>query len=216
MSRFDYHYYQIARFPVRFADGSEIEWHVIGQIDNVSFIDDLARFVLECQRIRAEVLVGSAGSRFAETAAPSAFRDEFHGVTATPPRLGAEVEWRHGRVVNALNAALRTRSLETTNQRYAGHGPDLYTIGNDPCLLFEVKTSCDPYDVYTAIGQLQFYNWRLNLNATLIFVAPTGLKDTFAHMLQDHRIRYLAYVMSKEMVDVQFLDIDRMLRFPAI
>jgi hypothetical protein len=65
-------------------------------------------------------------------------------------------DWKHGRVVAALQAMLATKG-----RHHKCREIDLAVIDGGDAHLFEVKTSCRTTDIYTGIGQLSLHGLAL-------------------------------------------------------
>ena len=78
---------------------------------------------------------------------------------ASPPRKAAPYLSRHGEVVDALNSWRNARRL-TLHQRIVKNAfIDLGVVdgANSLVEVYEIKTSSERSDVYTAIGQLMVH-----------------------------------------------------------
>ena len=140
-------------------------------------------------------------------ASASGFRNEFSGSKILGPRQSVEAHCWHGLVTNELAAALRARGLQIDNDR----NRDLVAVTNDNSVsaLFEVKSDCDLYSVYTGIGQLMYHGKARRESHVLVFVSPEP-RDIVKTALKKLGINVLHYEIADE--KPAFKRLDKLLR----
>ena len=123
-------------------------------------------------------------SAIASDATVGSFTPEFDGRRA-PYTLNAQIQAnsRHGQIVNALEARLSALSnprLSVINNKYTDL---LLTQGPRPLVAFEVKSSANLTDIYTAIGQLMYRTADLRTPPAHVAVLPEDLPaDTLTRL----------------------------------
>jgi hypothetical protein len=154
-----------------------VQLMLVGPVDAPSFVDDLAWF---CQQVREAVQVvavvgvgrkereqssrkggnnGAGGKKIPKTPwdmAVNAYTQEFSGqVIAKGRKTPVHMEWRHGKVVDALSKHCLKMKWGKTESSDA---IDLIVRrkSKSEIWIFEVKTSALSQPLYTAIGQLVF------------------------------------------------------------
>ena len=150
---------------------------VISALNNPALIDRIHNFVRIVERFKS----GEA----TDEAVAGKFSPEFDGARA-PYTVSTEINARcdHGRIVNALEAELRVElagsKILVVNNIYN----DLVLVdGPRQLALFEVKTSPDPADIYSAIGQLMYHTADLRIPPARIAVLPEDLPaEVFARL----------------------------------
>jgi hypothetical protein len=100
------------------------------------------------------------------------FIPEFGGTAHVPARKAYQADYEHGRVVNALAERLRDAGLRVTRTREI----DLiaWDARSRPVAIYEVKSGAQPYDIYTALGQLTLHGHRLPGSTRRIMVLPNA------------------------------------------
>lgn len=96
--------------------------------------------------------------------------------TRRPPRYSGEVTvLRHGEIVNTLKNILTREGFKVKRDRRR----DLCIINDQEEIvtIFEIKPSNSFPNVYTALGQLLFYNMLLVNKAKLVMVLPRSLSN---------------------------------------
>lgn len=105
---------------------------------------------------------------------------------------------RHGEVVDALHAWRRARPLNRRHRIVKNVFIDLGVANSrdDLVELYEVKTSSDRQDVYTAIGQLAVHGSK---GCKTFLALPRGrhLPQDLADALQRHRIELLRFRLTR-------------------
>lgn len=134
---------------------------LVASLDSHQLVEEITDFAEEIRRAadavvkEQEVAVLGAAKSGARTPPNSIDRrlksyfDEFVGKRKLPRRDEVVVEVRHGRVVKQLRAMFGEGAKPLKSQQV-----DLAVLRRSTVLLFEVKTSASPTDLYTAIGQL--------------------------------------------------------------
>jgi len=132
---------------------------LIGELDSPTLAEEIGDFAQELRRVVRQPNIRGRARR---TPAPESRRapaqwvgrlreyfDEFSGERLVKMQGQGVADCYHGAVVRALRKQFR-RSLEVLKSREV----DLTVITPKRALLFEVKTSGTPQNIYTAIGQL--------------------------------------------------------------
>lgn len=164
---------------VRFSDGSSRRYHKVADLQAAPAVvqENIAAFVARCARTR---LVKTAGNHLADGAA--AIEKWEHGLSPeqtgdyeVAPREAVIARRVHGEVWRALAAELKRRNVPHSNDRVGQHGPDMFTYGNGPKVLFEIKTGHGAQDIFTAVGQLHIYERLLKSSYRKALVLPCGM-----------------------------------------
>ncbi|WP_459703857.1 hypothetical protein [Stutzerimonas marianensis] len=137
---------------------------LIAGLDEPDMIDKLFAFAQEAREVATRVASinteagsssrssgGKGGSTERDSImALSAYFDEFSGESnVTPPATNGRRVVEHGAIVAALAQALKSEANLRKNQVI-----DLAAIYENRIDIYEVKTSADTQNVYTAVGQL--------------------------------------------------------------
>ena len=164
---------------VRFSDGSSSEYHKVADLQAAPAVvqESIAAFVARCARAR---LIKTAGKQTVDGAAAIekwelGLNPEQTGDYEVAPRGPTVVRRTHGEVWRALAAELKRRSVPHSNDRVGQHGPDMFTYGNGPRVLFEIKTGHGAQDIFTAVGQLHIYERLLKSSYQRVLVLPRGM-----------------------------------------
>lgn len=83
----------------------------------------------------------------------------------------------HGEIQRALAAELGRREKSHSNDRVGQYGPDLFTYGKGPKVLFEIKSAISANDIFTAVGQLHIYDRLVGRGYRKVLVVPEGIGD---------------------------------------
>jgi hypothetical protein len=162
-----------------FSDSSTGLYHRVATLDAEASVlqDQIAAFISKCGQARAIKSTPhttlpdlAAADEWERGLSPEAIGD--FEITAKSATLGTR---RHGEVWSALCAELKGRNVLHSNDRILRYGPDLFTYGEGPKVLFEIKSSSGPRDVYEAVGQLQIYDRLLGGGHRLVLVIPKGV-----------------------------------------
>jgi hypothetical protein len=182
---------------VDFSDGSTAHYHPVAAIDapSATVQDSIAAFVARCAQTRLYKMGGAAS-----LATPDALGAWEHGLSpeATgdimiPSREAAVRRRRHAEVWKALAAELKRRKTPHSNDRIGQYGPDLFTYGSGPAVLFEIKSHPGAQDVFAAVGQLQIYESLSGKSYRKVLVVPRGLGETLRGPLEALDIRLVEY-----------------------
>lgn len=164
---------------VRFSDGSSSEYHKVADLQAAPAVvqESIAAFVARCGQAR---LVKTAGKQIVDGATAIAkwehgLSPEQTGDYEVAPRGSTVARRIHGEVWRALAAEMKRRSVPHSNDRVGRHGPDMFTYGNGPKVLFEIKTGHGAQDIFTAVGQLQIYERLLKSSYRRMLVLPRGM-----------------------------------------
>ncbi|MEN5365637.1 hypothetical protein ABE571_04465 [Stenotrophomonas sp. TWI273] len=161
---------------------------LVASLDSPQLVGDVTGFAEEIRRaadavVREQPVDRSGGvNAGALSSADSMDRRlkeyfaEFSGKRELPRRDDVVVEVRHGRVVQQLRAHFEDNGNPLKSQQV-----DLEVLRQSTLLLFEVKTSASPTDLYTAVGQLSLHSLavqdefpRVNVRKVLVLpVAPS-------------------------------------------
>lgn len=185
-----------ARDLIQLGADREEEVFVIGAPGEPDFLVQLQAYVAECQRLRALAREGrSAPGLAGPHAAAGGFRPECDqdGFLLRRPAELRAIKRRHGRVVNALQAQLGARAINSSHARMR---PDLYIRGASGAMatLFEVKASSDTQSWFTALGQLVVYGADQPKPPRRILVCPAPLRDpAFAMALKALEVRLVTF-----------------------
>ena len=197
--------------PVRYANGRSRACHPVACLDGSPgrLRRDIADFVKTCARARAQFI---APPRLANAirnlpALVHNLTPEKGGTYKTGSKGPASAKRRHADVWEALVAELQRRDIECFNTRIKGYGPDLFTL-QKPLVLFEIKTTPNPADVFTAIGQLHVYERLLQESFKKVLVVPAGMSRTLAPALAELNLEILEYQWkaAKVILDTKALD----------
>jgi hypothetical protein len=197
--------------PVRFANGRTREFHPIACLDGTpeQLRRDVAAFVKTCALARAQFI---APPRLAKAirnlpTLVHSLTPEKGGTYKTAPKGPSSAKRRHAAVWEALLVELRRRDIECFNTRIKGYGPDLFTL-EKPLVLFEIKTTPNPADVFAAVGQLYVYEKLLASSFKKVLVVPAGMSRTLAPALAELSVEILRYrwKTAKAVLDADGLD----------
>lgn len=189
---------------------------LVASLDSAQLVEDITGFAAEIRRAADAVMMQE--STEAVTSAQAGARtqpqsidgllgdyfDEFCGKRKLPRREAVIVEVRHGRVVQHLRS-----QLKETGKVLKSKQVDLAIRRRDTVLLFEVKTSVSPTDLYTAIGQLFLHSLAAQeqfrrANVRKILVIPDGPNAQLRKRVEEGLgIEVLAFRW-KDGVDVEF------------
>lgn len=159
---------------------------LVASLDSPQLVEDITGFAAEIRRA-VDVVVTQASTEAVKSAKAGAraqrqsidgrlgdYFDEFCGKHKLPRRAAVIVEVRHGRVVKQLRSKFEGAGAILKSQQV-----DLAIRKRDTVLLFEVKTSVSPTELYTAIGQLSLHSLAAQeqfrpANVRKILVVPDG------------------------------------------
>ncbi|MFT4955744.1 MAG: hypothetical protein ACI8U3_002143 [Brevundimonas sp.] len=182
---------------VDFSEGPKGQYHPVAALDAppMAVQESIAAFVARCAQARLYKMGGAA--RLATPDALSAWehglRPEATGDIIIPPREAALRRRRHAHVWKALAAELKRRKTPHSNDRLGQYGPDLFTYGAGPAVLFEIKCYPGAQDVFAAVGQLQIYERLSGKSYRKVLVVPRGVSKNLQGPLRALDIRLLEY-----------------------
>lgn len=182
---------------VDFSDGSKGHYHPVAAIDAppAAVQDSIAAFVARCAQARLYKMGGasSLATPDALTAWEHGLSPEATGDILIPSRDAAIRRRRHAEVWKALAAELKRRETPHSNDRIGQYGPDLFTYGPGPAILFEIKSHPGAQDVFAAVGQLQIYERLSGKSYRKVLVIPRGVGKTLRGPLEALAIRLVEY-----------------------
>ena len=163
---------------------------LIASFDNPRFVEQIADFVHEVERIKALPTVPITTK--APTVLTPVFKDEFFGTkkfSNTSSQTLADSD--HGLIVNTLAKNLKGKGIAVGNT----HNVDLFILDSagNPTTLFEVKTDVTSTQVYEAVGQLYFHSARLGAKCRLIAVFPNNISQDIRNTFKMLGIQLLTY-----------------------
>lgn len=162
--------------------------------------NSLYEFSGDGDAVRRMARVAPANSMASPPELP-AMHQEFSGISVyTPAHDPVIVEHRHGRVCKALQEAVESLGHPCGKDTKR----DLYIVDRKGAmqLLFEIKVYHDPYDIYTAVGQLFCHCATHGEKASKIAVLPEGLSKDCAKILMQLGIAVQPYRESAD--DITF------------
>ena len=109
------------------------------------------------------------------------------------PKDGKTVDRRHADVSKDLIKHLESKGRKVGNNRIHGLAPDLFTVGEEPDSLFEIKIGTGSGDYLKAIGQLLVYEKLLKSPYRKFLVAPPGLRGVAREILASFDIGIIEY-----------------------
>ena len=177
---------------VTFSDGSTGEYHKVANLSAPAAVvqQNLAAFVAHCARARLVKLAN--GEQLADLAHihewEHGLSPEVTGDFDIAPRDGAKGSRVHGEIWKVLQAELKSRGVPHSNDRVAQYGPDLYTFGTGPKVLFEIKSRCGAHDIFEGVGQLHIYERLLGKSYRKVLVVPEGMRKALEGPLSNLKI----------------------------
>ena len=138
---------------------------LVASLKSPQLMEDITGFAAEIRRAADAVMTQEAAEAVTSKQAGTRtqprsidgrlgdYFEEFCGKRTLPRREAVIIEVRHGRVVQHLRSQLDEAGTALKSQQV-----DLAILKRDTVLLFEVKTSVSPTDLYTAIGQLTLHS----------------------------------------------------------
>jgi hypothetical protein len=182
---------------VTFSDGSVGNYHKVAPIDAPPAVlqEKIAAFVAQCARARmAKRAPRDLLSKLARAQDwERKLSPESTGIYEIAARDAVQGRRRHGEVWRALAAELAKRNVEHSNDRVSQYGPDLFTYGQGPRVLFEIKSKANARDIFEAVGQLHIYELLLGDRYKKVLVIPEGMKSTLSGPVDALKIATLEY-----------------------
>lgn len=162
---------------------------VVGRLGHPKLVDGVRAFLGLAHAYRQG---HKPSAPYAATAANTVYSDEATGKSKYKTEREIVVEWRHGRVVKALNAQLK--KLGVTGHKDKKR--DLFTMKRGKqAILFEVKASGDTQSIYTAVGQLA---WHAAPGTRRVAVLPATTPHELKGRLEQLGISVLSYTWHDE------------------
>lgn len=164
---------------VKFSDGTVGAYHRVAQIDARprQVQESIGAFIEQCARARTVKF--AAGTPVPDLGKAQAwergFTPEAIGTFEIAARDAKVGNRRHGQIQRALAKVLEQRSVPHSNDRVGQYGPDLFTYGDGPKVLFEIKSAASPSDIFAATGQLHIYDHLLGGGFRKVLVVPEGM-----------------------------------------
>ncbi len=166
---------------VAFSDGSLGAYHKVVQLNlPASAVQkSISAFIARCAQARTFKLAD--GKPLPDLGQAQEWERGF-----TPEAIGAfqigardaQIGYRrHGAVQRALAAELARREKPHSNDRVGQYGPDLFTYGTGPKVLFEIKSGTSAGEVFAAVGQLHIYDRLLGGGYRKVLVVPAGIGE---------------------------------------
>lgn len=129
--------------------------------------------------------------------------DEASGKISGTRKSEIDYVSRHGEVVSALKSARESINLDEgriVKDQYIDLG---VAVGKKLIELYEVKTSCDPQCIYTAVGQLEIHGTRDTLQKVLVVPGGQDFSPKLKKRLSELSIKTLRFELG---ATVKFLD----------
>ncbi len=167
--------------------GRETEFALVGELGSRYFIDQLRVFIHEVYRIKH---LGKSTPGIVSQLNRFIYKPEAFGQNVIPVKKQRSINRTHGIVVNQLAEKLEESGLHVGNDA----NRDLYVHNESQIqVLFEIKTSSTPHDLYCALGQLLFYSMPLKKSTKKIVVLPDVLKSMLERRLKEYGVDILYY-----------------------
>ena len=154
-------------------DGTfECSTALIGTLKSTRFPKQVQQFVFEVERIKKLRKTAAVDE---EKKDREGFTEEFAGKKKYTTGSMVEAACDHGLIVNALASTLQESGHDVRNDR----NRDLFIIGKDDVIstIFEIKTSVNTTDLYSAIGQLLLNSIHITIQPRLILIIPERLSS---------------------------------------
>lgn len=185
---------------------------LIGPLDSKYFLQQVATFVHEVQRIKDSVDSSTLETEEEPDEEETFefgfdFKEEGYGRRSYSRKAEIEAFSNHGIIINALARQLAGKGLIVRNDGKR----DLFTLnGNKVDRVFEAKTDLSNNSIYSAIGQVLIYSAEIGLDGNQkILVLPERLKPPIENSIAKLGLDILYYTFEDE--TVQFVDLDRIL-----
>lgn len=164
---------------VAFSDGTTGAYHKVADLSGSPFAiqEHIAAFIAHCARARLVKL--AKGAPVADMTKVESWErrlsPEAMGTFAIAPHGGGTGRRVHGGIWRALAEELEQRKTPHSNDRVSQYGPDLFTYGGGPKVLFEIKSRCGAHDIFEGVGQLHIYDLLLGGAYRKVLVVPEGM-----------------------------------------
>ncbi|MDN4631976.1 hypothetical protein QCD71_10660 [Sphingomonas sp. PsM26] len=200
---------------VRFSDGSSTQYHKVADLQSppAAVQASVATFVARCASARLAKIAGkhtvddgTAVERWEHNLSP-----EQTGDYDVAPRGGTVGRRIHGEVWRALATELERRDVPHSNDRVGQHGPDMFTYGNGPRVLFEIKSGHGAQDIFAAVGQLQIYERLLKSTYRKVLIVPRGMGPALQGPVSDLGISTVEFYRKGQKTHFDTAALDRCL-----
>ena len=182
---------------VMFSDGEKRAYHKVARLDSsaAQVQENLGAFIAQCARARAAKLAKGAPLPDLGKAHDweRGFSPESIGTFEIAARDAKTGNRRHGEIQRALAAELGRRRIPHSNDRVGQYGPDLFTYGKAPKVLFEIKSGTGAQDIFAAVGQLHIYERLLGGSYRKVLVVPEGMRDALKGPVAALAIKSVAF-----------------------
>lgn len=177
---------------VEYDDGGLQECYPVARLsdDALETVSDTKRFIDLCQTVRTLV---NDGTEEAEVQKDAGLFEEPNGPYTLGPQGAKQVERVHAAVCQALKDDLLLKGFSLASERVGSLGPDLYTNGASPRILFEIKTSNGASDILKAVGQLIVYEKLLKEPYRKTIVIPNGVSQRHRTLLESLDIEIIDF-----------------------
>lgn len=145
---------------------------------------------------RSKSAPGSALAKIASDQSRALLLEESMGYSRRAPLEAKDIERKHADVWHALVAYLQAARITVSNQRIGVLGPDLFTVGESPDSLFEIKTGAGSSDYLKGVGQLLIYESALGRPFRKYLVLPGNLTGAIKAALDGLDIAVISYSRS--------------------
>ena len=166
---------------IRFSDGTKGAYHKVADLSGspATIQDQVAAFIAQCAHARLSKLAGGTPiAGMDEVAAwERGLNPESSGTSMIAPRARSTGQRVHGEIWRVLATALEQRKTPHSNDRVGQYGPDLFTYGAGPKVLFEIKSRCGAHDIFEGVGQLHIYDRLLGGGYRKVLVVPDGIGE---------------------------------------
>lgn len=180
----------ISRVPVVDGDGRTTEAYPVTEIGSDRMVSQIAQYVHTCAafKVRASSPQIDTGWSFL-----GGSNDEFEGTKQVTPAGSYTASCDHGIVRNRLALLLKQAGLKVGRDQ----ARDLI-VGprQKPEVEFEIKTTCEPQHVYTAVGQLFIHSVATPAKSR-VAVLPSPVPPYIRKALKSIGIHLVAYRWSK-------------------
>lgn len=174
-------------------DGNSSDVFAIAELGSDRIITHIAEFVHACAAFKAG---NSKSDNFRRSQIFEGASYEFEGEKTIGSRPGYTASCDHGIVRNRLDSLLAASGHKVGRDQ----SRDLF-VGNpkNPEAEFEIKTSCDPQSIYTAVGQLIVHGVRTPPK-NCVAVLPHPVPDSVVKTLKKLGIHIVRYRWTKSRI----------------
>jgi hypothetical protein len=178
---------------VSYLDGSVQPCYRVASLGNqaIETVSETKKFIDLCGTVRALVI---DGAEEADVQYEAGLFEEPTGPYTIGPKEPQEIARVHGEVFKALRDDLVAKGFSLASARVGSLGPDLYTKGKSPRILFEIKTGNGASDILKAVGQLIVYERLLKKAYRRVMVLPSGVNGSHRSLIESLDIEVIDYV----------------------